>query len=82
MDLQKLVVPVLQLSTPVTTVLPMYSQRRSSLLGLPAEFAVDDRKKRVEIETGYDDTPPAGRSLIAVVMRGKVVVFPKLENLI
>ena len=58
---------------------PIHSHRRSSLLEMPAEFDVDNQKETDELEIGDDDTPPAKRSPIADVIRGNVVLFPKLE---
>ena len=68
--------------TPVKSVLPIYSQRWSSLLELPAQFDVVNGKKKVEFETGDYDTPPARWSPIAYVIKGNVLVFPKFELLV
>ena len=57
------------ISTPVKIALPMYSQRKSCLLELFAECDLDSRKKRVEFESGDDDTPPTKRCLVADAMR-------------
>ena len=57
--------------------LPTYSQRRSSLLELPAEFDVDNRKKRVEFEIGDGNTPIPKRSLFADAMRVEVRTVPE-----
>ena len=66
-------------STPVKSVVPLYSQRKSCLLDWPVEVDLITRKKRVEFENGDKDTPPAKRSLAVDVSRGKIVVFLKLE---
>ena len=72
----------LRTSTPVTSALSIYKQRKSSLLKFPAESDVDDRKRRVEFEIGDDVTSPANRSLTADVTKGNVVVLSKLGVLV
>ena len=68
-------------STPVKSFSPIYSQRRSSLLEFPAEFDVDDLKRRVVFDIGDDDTPTAKLSLIADVMRPEGRNVPELGYL-
>ena len=69
-------------STPVKGRLPIYSQRRSSLLGLPEDTDVDTRKRRVEFEVGDDeDTPLCGRVGVGELGRGEGRSVPETGSL-
>ena len=67
-------------STPVKSMLPIYSQRRSSSLDLPEKTEVCTRKRRVEVEVRDEDTPPCGRVNVEHLDKREGRSVPKTES--